>query len=195
MVLSRLLNPVLIASFLVLCLTNCGAAEEDTSQSPANEFTNKTIASAAQGNTMAQVNLGVMYTNGWDVTQDYKEAVRLFRLAAAKGDARAQFNLGLMYHNGQGVIQDYKEAVRWYRLAATQGNTKAHYSLGLMHARGHGVIRNNVYAHMWFNIAAISDSPDAVKARGIVSGKMTAADISKAQDLARDCVKKNYNAC
>jgi TPR repeat protein len=137
----------------------------------------------------------LMYHKGQGVPQNSREAVRWYRLAATQGDAGAQFNLGLMYHKGQGVIQDYKEAVRWYRLAATQGNTKAHYSLGLMHDRGHGVIRNNVYAHMWFNIAAISDGPNAVKARSIVSGKMTAADISKAQDLARDCVRKNYNAC
>jgi hypothetical protein len=31
--------------------------------------------------------------------------------------------------------------------------------------------------------------------RGIIAGKMTAADISKAEDLARECVSKNYKGC
>ena len=40
-----------------------------------------------QGNARAQSNLGVMYNNGHGVTQDYKEAVKWYRLAAAQGDA------------------------------------------------------------------------------------------------------------
>lgn len=48
---------------------------------------------------------------------------------------------------------------------------------------------------MWFNIAAISGDADAVHNRGIVARKMTAADISKAQDLARACVQKNFKGC
>ena len=60
-------------------------------------------------------------TNGDGVPQDYKEAVKWYRLAAEQGYADAQYNLGLMYSNGEGVPQDYKEAVKWYRLAAEQG--------------------------------------------------------------------------
>ena len=48
---------------------------------------------------------------------------------------------------------------------------------------------------MWWNIAASSGHASAVKNRDIVAEKMTAADISKAQDLARECVKKNYKGC
>ena len=55
---------------------------------------------------------------------------------------------------------------------------------------GEGVIQDNVYAHMWTNIAASSGNENAVKSRDIVADGMTAADISKAQELARGCVKK-----
>ena len=45
---------------------------------------------AAQGLADAQFNLGLMYRRGLGVTQDNKEAVRLYGLAAAQGDASAQ---------------------------------------------------------------------------------------------------------
>ena len=126
---------------------------------------------------------------------DYKKAARLFESFAKAGDALAQFNLALMYTNGDGVLQDYKEGMKWYRLSAEQGNAEAQNFLGGMYVNGNGVIRDNVYAHMWFNIAASSGDAKAVKNRDIIAKTMTPADISKAQDLARECVKKNYKGC
>jgi uncharacterized protein len=150
---------------------------------------------AKQGNAAAQFNLGFMYDNGKGVPQDYKTAVKWYRLAAEQGDAGAQVNLGMRYKKGQGVIQDYKTAVKWYRLAAEQGNAGAQSNLGFMYAVGEGVIQDNVYAHMWWNIAASSGKKDAVTNRDIVAGKMTPADISTAQKLARECVRKKYKGC
>ena len=48
---------------------------------------------AEQGNTRARFYLGVMYDKGRGVPQDYKTAVKWFRLAAEQGDADAQTNL------------------------------------------------------------------------------------------------------
>ena len=70
-----------------------------------------------------------MFENGKGVSQDYAEAVRLFRLAAAQGDKAAQCWLGDMFEKGKGVAQDITEAIRWYRLAAAQGNASARTSL------------------------------------------------------------------
>ncbi|MEK9947016.1 MAG: tetratricopeptide repeat protein, partial [Alphaproteobacteria bacterium] len=123
---------------------------------------------------------------------DYATALREWKPLAEQGDADAQFNLGLMYNNGQGVPQDYKTAVKWYRLAAKQGLSNAQYNLGFMYATGTGVIQDNVYAHMWWNIAASSGNKDAVKNKDIVAGKMTPSQLEKAQDLARECVRKKY---
>ena len=76
---------------------------------------------AEQGDAVAQSNLGVMYSTGQGVTQDYKEALKWYRLAAEQGNAIAQTSLGWMYDQGQGVTQDYKEAARLWRLAAEKG--------------------------------------------------------------------------
>ena len=126
---------------------------------------------------------------------DFATALAEWRPLAEQGYAKAQSNLGLMYFNGEGAIKDYKEAVKWFRLAAEQGNVSAQTSLGLMHANGEGVIQDNVYAHMWWNIAAASGNENARGNKDILVKEMTPQDISKAQDLARECVKKNYKDC
>ena len=96
-----------------------------------------------------------------------------------------------MYDKGQGVPQDYAEAVKWYRKAAEQGNALALNNLGFMYGKGRGVPQDYVQAHMWYNLAASRKPPgksrdDSVKNRDIVAEKMTPADVSKAQRLARE---------
>ena len=150
---------------------------------------------AGQGYANAQYNLALMYDSGQGVIEDDKEAVKWYRLAAEQGVANAQYNLGLMYDSGQGVIQDDKEAAKWYRLAAEQGNADAQSNLGVMYATGQSVIQDNVYAHMWWNLAAASGSEKARSNKNILVKQMTSQDVSKAQDLARECVKKNYKLC
>ena len=146
--------------------------------------------SATQGAVDAQFNLGIMYFDGQDVPQDYREAVRWFRLAADQGYAAAQFHLGIMYRHGEGVPQDYREAVRWYLLAAEQGNSDAQNNLGLMYENGEGVPQNYVRAHMWQNLSASAsvgeDREMAVRNRDRVANEMTPEDIAEAQRLARE---------
>jgi TPR repeat protein len=150
---------------------------------------------AEQGNAGAQYNVGVMYDNGQGVPQNYKAAIKWYRMSAEQGNMFAQYNLGNKYYHGKGITQDYKEAVSWYRKAAEQGNVGAQNNLGVMYGRGEGVLQDFVIAHMWWNIAASNGHADAVKARDLVAKQMTAADISKAQELARECVQKNYKGC
>ena len=126
---------------------------------------------------------------------DYTTAFKEFAALAEQGDADAQFNLALMYKDGQEVPQDYKQAVRWYTKAAEQGAVRAQSNLGTMYGTGQGVPQDNVYAHMWFNLAAANGNEPASKNRDIVAKRMTTADISKAQSLARECLKKNYKGC
>jgi TPR repeat protein len=80
---------------------------------------------AEQGDTAAQVNLGIRYYSGKGVPQDYTEAVKWYRMAAEQGDAQAQYNLGIMYLEGKGVPQDDTAAYMWLNLSAAQGNAKA----------------------------------------------------------------------
>ena len=126
---------------------------------------------------------------------DYATALREWTPLAKQGDADAQFNLGLMYRRGQGAPRDYKTAVKWWTLAAKQGNADAQFNLGLMYATGQGVVQDNVYAHMWWSIAASSGDKGAIENRDEVAGEMTPSQLEKAQDLARECVRKKYKDC
>jgi TPR repeat protein len=150
---------------------------------------------AEQGNAGAQVILGLIYDNGRGVPQDDKTAVKWYTLAAEQGDVYSQYNLGVMYEGGWGVPKDDKTAVKWYRLAAKQGNANAQYNLGWMYEEGQGVPKDNVYAYMWWDIAASSGDKDAISGRDVISKRMTPADISAAQKLARECVRKKYKGC
>jgi uncharacterized protein len=109
---------------------------------------------AEQGYSEAQYNLGGSYEYGQGVLQDYKEAVKWYRLAAEQGFAPAQFNLGLMYHHGQGVLQNDKEAVKWTRKSAEQGFAPAQYNLGLSYETGQGVLQNDKEAFKWIRESA-----------------------------------------
>jgi TPR repeat protein len=66
-----------------------------------------------------------MYDSGRGLPQDYKEAVKLYRLAAVQGLSVSQNNLGNMYLRGKGVPQDYVRASMWFDMAATQGDALA----------------------------------------------------------------------
>ena len=150
---------------------------------------------AEAGLAQAQTSLGFMYNNGNGVLQDYKEAVKWYRLAAEQGTASAQTNLGNKYKFGEGVLQDYKEAVKWYRLAAEQGTASAQTNLGFMYEYGHGVLQDNTMAHMWYNIASANGYEEAGEWRDQRAGLMTSADISKAQAMARECMNSGYTKC
>jgi len=145
---------------------------------------------AEQGIAPAQFNLGVMYKNGLGVTQDYKTAVKWYTRAADQGNASAQNNLGHMHQNGKGVPQDHAEAFKWYRLAANQGVPDAQLNLGVMYGYGYGVKQDYTRALMWWAIAASQGDETARKNRDIVEKKMSSADVSKAQKLAREWMKK-----
>ena len=110
-------------------------------------------ASADQGNSVAQHNLGLMYTLGDGVPQNYVEAMKWYRLAANQGYAYAQHNIGLMYDKGNGVEQNYGQAVKWYRLAGEGGNVRAQFILGLWYSIGDQVSQNNEEAVKWYRLA------------------------------------------
>ncbi len=91
---------------------------------------------------------------------------------------------------------DYATALREWTPLAEQGYADAQFNLGLMYHTGQGVLQDYVYAHMWANIAVSSGkSKSASKNRDIIAKLMTPTDISAAQELARECVKKKYKGC
>lgn len=145
---------------------------------------NESGAIAEQGTAEDQYNLGVRYENA--VPQDYKEAVRWYRLAAMQRHPDALYRLCVLSDIGRGLPQDYQEALRWCRLAADQGHARAMYTIGLHYQKADGVSKDLVQAHMWYNLAAANGYEAGAKWRDRLVPDMTPAQIAQAQLLARN---------
>src|SRR5215471_1130028 len=109
---------------------------------------------AAQGYAPAQVNLAVLYLNGWGAPQNYGAALYWLRSAAEKGHPRAYTSLGILYLKGLGVRQDYSEALRYFTFAANRGESGAMVNLGFMNDNGLGVPKDQAAAVAWYRQAA-----------------------------------------
>jgi len=137
------------------------------------------------------------YQKGVDAAlqRDFATALKEWKPLAERGDATPQFQLGWLYREGLGVTQDYKTAMRWYARAAEQGYAYAQSALGRMYEKGQGVPQDNMRAYMWFGLAASLWDPDAKKELDKVAKQMTSTQISSANKLARECVRKNFKTC
>ena len=145
---------------------------------------------AANGDPVAQYNLGERYAEGKGVDQDAVEAVKWYRKASDQGAALGDYGLGNAYEHGAGVPQDQMRAAEWYRKAADKGLAKAQFSLGLAYEDGRGVPRDYLQAHKWANLAASRAQGElremAAKLRETLSWVMTPAQVAEAQQLASD---------
>ncbi|SVE60366.1 uncharacterized protein METZ01_LOCUS513220, partial [marine metagenome] len=88
-----------------------------------------------------------MYEQGRGVLQDYKEAIKWFRLAAGQGDVTAKSKLDLLLEleetlekaKSAFVAEDYKSAFEIWKPLAEKGNANAQNNFGLMYKEGKGV--------------------------------------------------------
>ena len=96
---------------------------------------------------------------------------------------------------GDSHSEDEATTLSEWRPLAEQGDAEAQFKLAEMYHAGKGVQENNLYAHMWFNIAASQGDAIAATNRSTLAEKMTPAAINAAQELARECVAKEYKGC
>ena len=80
---------------------------------------------ADQGNSDAQLNLGVMLLYGYGVTQNATQAAKWLKQSAAQNNRSAMRELGELYAQGNGVQQDTAEAQRLMACAASMGDSDA----------------------------------------------------------------------
>jgi len=150
---------------------------------------------AERGNALAQSFMGLRYEAGIGVPQDYKEAVRWYRLAAEQENAGLQPPLARCYYEGIGVPQDYKEAVKWYRIGAEKGVAEAQYKLGECYRLGRGVPQDDKEAAKWYLKAAeqgYEGSKEALRTLGAYT--LAAASAVKDRVVSADQVKEFRNA-
>ncbi len=126
----------------------------------------------------------------------WADALSDLRTLAEQGDSEAQFVLGTMYRDGQGVEKDLAETLKWWETAAERGNVDAQFALGNIYSGGFGVARDYVKSYMWFDITAAQTqtawlAPIARSNRDALVDRMTAAEVSKARQMAVDWIAKH----
>jgi TPR repeat protein len=87
--------------------------------------------------------LGRVFDKGlWDVPQDEKRAVDLFRGACDGGELRGCAYLGVMYDNGISVAKDEKRALGLFQKACDGGEMRGCTYLGSEYANGISVAKD-----------------------------------------------------
>ena len=199
-----------IASILVLYSNVSGASDLlDQVQDPPDNLingvnawskSNYTLAHellhplSEQGSAVAQYIVGLMYFRGKIVVKDYKESIKFLNLSAEQGYTRAQHKLGNIYIGDLFGKPDFKKAIKWFRLASSKGYAPSQYFLATLYENGDGIKQDYVRAHMWFSLAS-DKNIIARDERDRIARKMAPAQITDAQNMARDCEKKKYKNC
>jgi len=88
---------------------------------------------AEKGDPLAQSNLGILFENGWGVTQSPETAVYWYKKAAEQEQIDAQHNLATMYQQGSGIAKDLNSAGFWFEKAAIKGHGESQIILGVMY--------------------------------------------------------------
>ena len=164
------------------------------------------VRNTANRNTAkAEYMLGLAYSYGEGVPQNYVEAASWYRRAADKGDAGAQSDLGELYlnggvlkekdgsegknqplvrDNGGGIFQkDYGLAAFWLRKAAEQGDSGAQNDLGLLYEDGNGVPQDYAEAYFWYSVA-VAKTPTYSGNRDRAASKLTKTILLQTQARA-----------
>ena len=58
-----------------------------------------------------------------------------------------------------------------------------------------GVTQDSVDALMWFSISVVNGNTSATTNRDTAAGKLSSADIVKAQQMAKRCMSSGYKDC
>ncbi|HKV16250.1 MAG TPA: tetratricopeptide repeat protein [Reyranella sp.] len=111
-------------------------------------------------------------------------AAAWYRQAADAGVPSAQFKLANAYAAGSGVGRDLGQATAWYGRAARQGLPEAQLALGVLLLGGAVGTADPVEGYKWLLLAERGGRTEAHMVQEKVSGQISPADRSRAEELA-----------
>lgn len=144
-------------------------------------------AMAAEGNSSAMYNLGIMHFNGRGTKADPAKAADWFGRAARAENGGGMVNYGLCLLNGFGVAQNPPEGVRWIRRAAESGLPSGMGLLGQLYLQGEGLPKDARQGAGWLQKAAdAGDGPSMYELGSLYeNGEGVARDKRRALGLYR----------
>lgn len=133
---------------VVICCSN-GAVYWARKREQNMEEVASLLASAENGDEVAQYKLGVAYSRGFlGLDQSDRDAVRWWEASVAQGYTDAQVSLGIAYFTGRigGYSKhndiNYSKAMELWQEAANKGSCDAKTQLACMYLEGKGVTRS-----------------------------------------------------
>jgi len=137
---------------------------------------------------------GLTEANRYLDAKDYTKALPLLQRAADAGSIGAMNSLGLLYTNGWGVVQNYAKAFDWFLHAAKLGDSYAMMKVGKLYLRK-GTGADDAEGFRWLNEAYTAPKPNleagAYIADCYLTGKGTAQDVQKAEEIVMPLAKQN----
>ena len=143
---------------------------------------------AANGDPLAQHELGIRLLTGNGVTADTTRSAEWLRRAAAQSLAPAMYNFALLLHNGWGAEWNPFAAYRMFRAAAERGMPEAMHVTGIFFTDNLVLRQNWDSAWAWVDKAARAGYEPAVRARQEMLRRghiRLSADSSVAQAVVR----------
>lgn len=142
-------------------------------------------SSAETENSEAMFFLGLLYSEGRGVAQNYQTAHQWFEKAAAGGQTGAMVQLGYLYSYGYGVKQSALLARQWYEKAAAAGNPDGMAGMGLLYQIGIGVPIDLEQARQWFEKGTMLGGSTAAYSLAVLyaKGEGVQQDFVKARQL------------
>jgi uncharacterized protein len=154
---------------LLIALLNAPAAADELTDALAHyakldyaRALEKLAPLAEQGNAVAQVKLGIIYSRAEGVLRDDAAALRWLTRAAEQGEPEAQFELGVMYRDGLGTPTDGKRAMQWFQRAAERGVSYAFNAIGGLYLGHPDIPQDYAAALIWFLRGAQLDDADCL---------------------------------
>lgn len=145
---------------------------------------------ARKGDTNSQVNLALMYINGWGVPQSFDKAYWWLSEAAEKGSLKGLNNLALLYWRGEGVQQNIPHAIKLLEKSAAHNSLNAIKLLGRIYQSD---MKDDKQAFHWISKASESGDQESTYRLALMyeNGVGTALNVAKAVALYQKLIDSN----
>ena len=153
--------------YALLCATALSACQITQFMTSAPPVVSELQIKAESGDAKSQYRVGLRYSSGTDVEQNYATALKWFERAAAQGHVGAQYFTAIAYSTGRGAGVDKPRAVEWFAKAADAGHVPSQYQMGAVYANGRGVNQDSIWAARWFGKAALRGHQEAMFSYGV----------------------------
>ena len=190
-------------SIIFFCLSNAGTLRADAYLKGFQALEQRDYKTAlyylslfaANGDTKANYNLGIMYREGLGVEKDDVQSLTHLITAAENGHMLGNYAVGLAFLNGKGSDIDAEAAIHYLSEAALLGHAISPVKIGGLYFQGKLVEKDFISAHFWWSLAQDRNAPSASKKLGVLQSKMNQEQKRQAFLLQDKCKRLTLRQC